>query len=232
MGDKTRMDKLSVHPNAFIRPSPSRGHLGGVTARSWESMEIMEAAQFDVILVETVGVGQSEIAAKDMTDIFLLLVPPASGDELQGIKKGIVEIADAVIVTKDDGDRTMMVRSTKQAYNRAVQYRNDCHSVAKPVMSVSSEENKTSVSTAWETISEMWTAKFDKGLVDANRKSQKMKHFHAFFEHELVARAWARVGRGEMEHLEDLIVRGKLAPREAAEMALGTALDAPNHELK
>ena len=129
LGDKTRMEKLSTCEAAFVRPSPSRGHLGGVTARCWESMEILEAASFDVVLVETVGVGQSEVAARDMTDLFVLLVPPASGDELQGIKKGIVEVSDMVIVTKNDGsnDKKLLAQQTKAAYTRAVMFQRNYH---------------------------------------------------------------------------------------------------------
>jgi hypothetical protein len=129
LGDKTRMERLGTCENAFVRPSPSRGHLGGVTARCWESMEILESANFDVVLVETVGVGQSEVAARDMSDLFVLLVPPASGDELQGIKKGIVEVADMVIVTKNDGsnDRRLLAQQTKAAYTRAVMFQRNYH---------------------------------------------------------------------------------------------------------
>jgi LAO/AO transport system kinase len=104
LGDKTRMEKLSRHPAAYIRPSPSGGALGGVTRKTRETITLCEAAGYDVILIETVGVGQSEIAVRSMTDFFLLLALTGAGDELQGIKKGIVEMADAIAVTKADGD--------------------------------------------------------------------------------------------------------------------------------
>jgi LAO/AO transport system kinase len=104
LGDKTRMEKLSRHPSAYIRPSPSGGALGGVTRKTRETITLCEAAGYDVILVETVGVGQSEIAVRSMTDFFLLLALTGAGDELQGIKKGIVEMADGIVVTKADGD--------------------------------------------------------------------------------------------------------------------------------
>ena len=107
LGDKTRMEKLSRHPGAYIRPSPSGGALGGVTRKTRETITLCEAAGYDVILVETVGVGQSEIAVRSMTDFFLLLALTGAGDELQGIKKGIVEMADAIAVTKADGDNVM-----------------------------------------------------------------------------------------------------------------------------
>lgn len=222
LGDKTRMDKLSVHESAYIRPSPSRGHLGGVTARGWESMQILEAAQFDVIVVETVGVGQSEIAVRDMTDVFVLLVPPAAGDELQGIKKGIVEIADAIIVTKDDGEREKLAQVTKAAYSRAVQYRTNMN-VAKPVLTISSDANK-GIAESWATIEGIWNDRYASGQIDALRKAQKLKHFRAYFENELVERAWRLVSEERTQAFEDKIVRGTLAPREAAEIALAIVL--------
>ena len=104
LGDKTRMDRLARHPNAFIRPSPSQTHLGGVARRSREAVALCEAAGFDIVLIETVGVGQSETVVAEMSDAFLLLLAPAGGDELQGVKRGIMEIADMIIVNKADGD--------------------------------------------------------------------------------------------------------------------------------
>lgn len=110
LGDKTRMARLAVDPNAFVRPSPSSGTLGGVAARTRETMLLCEAAGFDVILVETVGVGQSEVAVSEMVDLFLLLMLPGAGDELQGIKKGILEVADIIAVNKADGDNAGKAR--------------------------------------------------------------------------------------------------------------------------
>ena len=104
LGDKTRMDRLSRNPNAFIRPSPSQSHLGGVARRTREAVAICEAAGFDVVLIETVGVGQSETIVSQISDLFLLLLAPAGGDELQGVKRGIMEIADMILVNKADGD--------------------------------------------------------------------------------------------------------------------------------
>ncbi len=115
LGDKTRMARLSNDANAFIRPSPSAGTLGGVAAKTRETMLICEAAGFDVILVETVGVGQSETAVSDMTDFFLVLMLPGAGDELQGIKKGVVEIADMIAVNKADGDNITAGQDSQRA---------------------------------------------------------------------------------------------------------------------
>ena len=114
LGDKTRMEKLSVHPSAFIRPSPSSGNLGGVAARTRESMLVCEAAGYDVVLVETVGVGQSETAVAGMTDMFVLLQLPNAGDELQAIKKGVMELADLIVVNKSDIDPAAAMRAQAQ----------------------------------------------------------------------------------------------------------------------
>ena len=120
LGDKTRMETLSRHPDAFIRPSPSRGTLGGVARRTRDVIMLTEAAGFDMVLIETIGVGQSEIAVADLTDMFLLLLAPASGDDLQGIKKGIVEIADLIAVNKADGDLRADAERVKQDYQAAL----------------------------------------------------------------------------------------------------------------
>jgi len=122
LGDKTRMETLSKRPEAFIRPSPSGGTLGGVTRKSRETILLCEAAGFDTILVETVGVGQSEITVRSMVDFFLVLVITGAGDELQGIKKGVIEIADAVLVNKADGDNRPKALAAKSEYNQVLHY--------------------------------------------------------------------------------------------------------------
>ena len=120
LGDKTRMARLAADPNAFIRPSPAAGTLGGVAAKTRETMLLCEAAGFDVILVETVGIGQSETAVADMTDFFLVLMLPGAGDELQGIKKGVVELADMIAVNKADGDNLARARAAAAEYRAAL----------------------------------------------------------------------------------------------------------------
>jgi GTPase len=120
LGDKTRMARLAADPNAFIRPSPAAGTLGGVAAKTRETMLICEAAGFDVILVETVGIGQSETAVADMTDFFLVLMLPGAGDELQGIKKGVVELADMIAVNKADGDNIKRAKAAAGKYRAAL----------------------------------------------------------------------------------------------------------------
>src|SRR6478609_2732879 len=120
LGDKTRMEQLSRSPHAFIRPSPSKGTLGGVARRTREALLVCEAAGFDVVLVETVGVGQSEVAVAGLVDLFLLLLAPGAGDELQGVKRGIVELADLIVVNKADGDLVDLARHTAADYAHAL----------------------------------------------------------------------------------------------------------------
>jgi LAO/AO transport system kinase len=122
LGDKTRMESLSRENDAYIRPSPAGKTLGGVTRRTRETLLLCEAAGFDVIFVETVGVGQSETAVSEMTDMFLLLIPPGGGDELQGIKRGIMELADLVLVNKSDGDQLVAASRTAADYQMALQF--------------------------------------------------------------------------------------------------------------
>lgn len=219
LGDKTRMEKLSTHENSYIRPSPSGGHLGGVTARAWEVMEVMDAAQFDVVFVETVGVGQSEMQCKDLTDMMVLLVPPASGDELQGIKKGIVEVADMVVVTKNDGPRKLLAEQTKAAYARAVMYTEMQQGFAKPVMAISAEE-KTNIPELWDTIMTMWKSRLDKGKIQQLRHAQSAKHFLNYFEMELLASAKRRIGANELNRLAKRVWEHEVTPREAGDQLI------------
>ncbi len=142
MGDKTRMEALSKNDNAFIRPSPTSGSLGGIAKRTRESILLCEAAGYDTIIIETVGVGQSEYEVETMTDFFLVLILPNSGDELQGIKKGIMELADAVIINKDDGNNKNVAKLTKQHYANALHLLSPKSFWSPKVLTCSSIENK------------------------------------------------------------------------------------------
>ena len=122
LGDKTRMNELSQNRNAYIRPSPTRGHLGGISEKTRENMLLCEAAGFDVILIETVGVGQSEVAVKDLSDFLLLLMISGAGDELQGIKRGLMELADMILVNKSDGENIEESLRTKMVFEQALHY--------------------------------------------------------------------------------------------------------------
>ena len=122
MGDKTRMNELSQNRNAFIRPSPNSGHTGGLSEKTRENILLCEAAGFDVILIETVGVGQSEVAVKDLSDFLLLLMISGAGDELQGIKRGLMELADMILVNKSDGKNIEQSKQTKIVFEQALHY--------------------------------------------------------------------------------------------------------------
>lgn len=154
LGDKTRMELLSRDPQAFIRPSPAGGTLGGVARRTREAMLLVEAAGFDVVIVETVGVGQSETAVADMVDLFLLLLPPAGGDELQGIKKGIVELADMIVVNKADGALATAVRHAEAEYRHALSLLRPVNPLWRvPVLSCSALTAK-GIDAVWEQITD------------------------------------------------------------------------------
>jgi LAO/AO transport system kinase len=182
LGDKTRMARLSVDANAFIRPSPSAGTLGGVAAKTRETMLICEAAGFDVILVETVGIGQSETAVSDMTDFFLVLILPGAGDELQGIKKGVVELADMIAVNKADGDN---LRRAKMA---AGEYRAALH-ILTPRSPTWTPPVVTYSALTGDGIAALWTSVLDhrrqleaSGEFAARRREQQVRWMWAMLE--------------------------------------------------
>jgi LAO/AO transport system kinase len=172
LGDKTRMEKLSKDENAFIRPSPSSGSLGGVTRKTRETMLLCEAAGFDVILIETVGVGQSETSVRSMVDFFLLLMLPGSGDELQGIKKGIMEMADAVVINKADGTSLEKAKRARAEFSAALHLFMPSHSGwATRVLSCSAVEN-TGIPEVWKTVEEFFSLVSQNGWFESNRKEQ------------------------------------------------------------
>ncbi|WP_439497594.1 methylmalonyl Co-A mutase-associated GTPase MeaB [Bosea sp. (in: a-proteobacteria)] len=218
LGDKTRMARLAVDPNAYIRPSPSSGTLGGVAAKTRETMLLCEAAGFDVILVETVGVGQSETAVADLTDFFLVLMLPNAGDELQGIKKGIVEIADMIAVNKADGAGANAARAA------AAQYRSALHILA-PSSSLWSTPVVTISGLTGDGLDAMWSKVEDhrarlgaKGLIAEKRRRQDVKWMWAMVEDRLQARLRhdpALKARTPM--LEAAVGAGELSPTLAAD---------------
>lgn len=185
LGDKTRMSELSRCDQAFIRPSPSGGTLGGVGRRSRETLLLCEAAGYDVVLVETVGVGQSETLVFDMVDCFVALIVPGSGDQLQGIKRGILEVADFVVVNKADGDRVRLAHQTANDYARALEL------VAQPrpcwrarALSISAETG-TGMAELWAAILEQREALESTGELDALRKRQQLAWLDALIDEGL-----------------------------------------------
>ena len=172
LGDKTRMENLVKEKDAFIRPSPSGESLGGVARKTRESIILCEAAGFDVILIETVGVGQSETTVHSMTDFFLLLKLAGAGDELQGIKRGIVEMADAIVINKADGDNQKHAREAKLEFNRALQLYPPKESKWKPRVKLCSALYNEGVSEVWEMISEFKEKVEKNGFFQHNRLEQ------------------------------------------------------------
>jgi len=188
LGDKTRMVGLSVDRNAFIRPSPSAGTLGGVARRTRESMVVCEAAGFDVIIVETVGIGQSEVAVADMVDFFLVLMLPGAGDDLQGIKKGVIEIADMLAVNKSEGDNAARARRAVSDYRAALQILAPQGSLwMPPVVSISGLAN-IGLDKMWAEV-ERHRALFEKnGILQQRRADQQVKWMWSMLEERMMLR--------------------------------------------
>ena len=174
LGDKTRMQQLSVKKNAYIRPSPSGGELGGVARRTRESMILVEAAGYEIILIETVGVGQSETEVAEMVDIFLVLLQPSSGDELQGIKKGIIEIADLLVVNKEDEFKEEVIRTVADYKNALSLLKRDANSFTTQVAKCSAL-NKTGIDRIWKIILHFKDLGNKKGWIKDKRSQQLAK---------------------------------------------------------
>ena len=175
LGDKTRMDFLSKSDQTFIRPSPSGGNLGGVGHATKDSIQILEAAGYSVILIETLGVGQAEIDVLDMTDIYLVLLSPGGGDELQGIKRGIIELADILIVNKADGSLEATARSTVLDYKNALKLQKARHQDwSVPVLSISALESK-GIEEVWNEIMKLKNHLHELEIFEENRSSQDEK---------------------------------------------------------
>ena len=227
LGDKTRMEKLSRHPNAFIRPSPSASHLGGVARRSREVIRLVEATGFDVVLVETVGVGQSETMVVDMTDIFLLLLAPAGGDELQGVKRGIMEVADLVIVNKADGDLAAQAERTRADYAGALHLmrKRDRDPEGFPkTLKVSALEND-GLEGVWSSVRELMDWRTANGKFDENRQNQIQSWFEAEIQSGLHRHVETHAGAAELrEKLEKALKSGEISPGKAAAQFLGAIL--------
>jgi LAO/AO transport system kinase len=178
LGDKTRMEQLSIDPNAFIRPSPSAGTLGGVARKTRETIILCEAAGFDTIIVETVGVGQSETAVSSMVDFFLLLMLAGAGDQLQGIKRGIMEMADTIAITKADGSNKLSAEQAKVEYQNALHLFPPPYSGWKPNVFTCSSVEKTGIEEIWRSISEYVMMTNQSGYFEERRKQQAVIRMH------------------------------------------------------
>lgn len=185
LGDKTRMEKLSAHPNAFIRPSPTAGSLGGVARKTREALILCEAAGYDIVLIETVGVGQSEVEVASLSDAFLLLMLPGAGDALQGIKRGILELADLVVVNKSDGDNIARAEAA-QSELQAV--------LGIDVMRCSALESD-GLSPIWERLSTLLGAAEADGSLEARRRSQTRAWLKRSLEEQVLQGFWSTPGQ-------------------------------------
>ncbi len=216
LGDKTRMAELAREERVFIRPSPAGESLGGVARRSREALLLAEAAGHDVVLVETVGVGQSETAVADMTDMFLLLLLPGSGDELQGIKRGIIELADLILVNKADGALEELAGRTAADYRHALRLLRPASPGWTPEVRACSALNGTGISEAWAMV-ERFRATLGEAALAARRAAQAKAWLRAELADSLMA-AFARhpLVRDRLPALEERVARGELAPGAAA----------------
>lgn len=219
LGDKTRMERLSRQNNAFIRPSPSRSHLGGVSRRTREAVALCEAAGFDVIIIETVGVGQSETMVAEMCDLFVLLLAPAGGDELQGVKRGIMEIADLILVNKADGDLKATATRTCADYAGALRLlrkrARDPKDFPK-ALTVSAVEGD-GLARSWDELQALAQWRRENGIWDA-RRAEQARHW---FEEEVRAGLLARLTgdpamQARMADLGAAVARGETSPDAAA----------------
>jgi LAO/AO transport system kinase len=185
LGDKTRMEQLARNPRAFIRPSPSAGKLGGVHRKTRESMLLCEAAGFNVILIETVGVGQSEFIIRDMVDFFMLLVLTGAGDELQGMKKGILELADAIIVHKADGDNKQKAELTRKDYNRILHFLQPATKGWISKAHTCSSLTQEGIDKIWEVIQAFESRGKFTGVLEDRRNAQSREWLHAMITDQL-----------------------------------------------
>jgi len=216
LGDKTRMEALSREPNAYIRPSPSSGQLGGVAQKTRESMLLCEAAGFDVILVETVGVGQSEFEVADMVDFFLVLIQPNAGDELQGIKKGIMELADALVINKADGEGESFASQAKGYYQNAVDLVTHPGFWTPRVMTCSARENKR-IDDIWDMLCDYRNQAELQGEFERKRALQNKKWMQKLFMELLELKLSSAEDYQQLRlELEAKVVSGQMTPLLAA----------------
>jgi len=185
LGDKTRMEQLSREPNAFIRPSPSGGTLGGVARKTRETMLIFEAAGFDVLLVETIGVGQSEVTVRSMVDFFLLVMIAGAGDELQGIKKGVIEIADALLINKADGSNVKAANLARAEYERALHYLRPATQGWQTGAFTASAVTGDGIKEIWEVVEAFCRKTRESGAFGNRRRDQARQWLHSMLEERL-----------------------------------------------
>jgi len=221
LGDKTRMVNLSVHPSAFIRPTASRGSLGGVAQRTRECIVLCEAAGYDIILVETVGVGQSETAVHSMTDFFLLLMLAGAGDELQGIKRGIMEMADSIVITKADGKNIKAANLARSQYKSAMHLFPLNENKWSPQVETVSSTEKIGIEKVWQIINDFVKLTKSNRYFDLNRKEQQLYWMHESIKEQILQDFYS--DKKLAKKLSDLTTQlnnGEITSQEAAKKIL------------
>ncbi|HXX07711.1 MAG TPA: methylmalonyl Co-A mutase-associated GTPase MeaB [Pseudolabrys sp.] len=218
LGDKTRMAQLASDANAFVRPSPTSGTLGGVAAKTRETMLVCEAAGYDVVMVETVGIGQSETAVADMTDFFLVLMLPGAGDELQGLKKGIVELADMIAINKADGDNIERAKVAAAEYRAALNILTPKSATWSPPVVIYSALTRNGIPELWGQVLTHKDKMTTSGELLARRRDQQVKWMWSMLEERLTARLRSDASvRTKLRQAEAAVAAGKLAPTLAVE---------------
>lgn len=217
LGDKTRMENLSANENAYVRPSPSAGSLGGVTATTRETMLLCEAAGYNIILIETVGVGQSETEVANMVDFFMLLMLAGAGDELQGIKRGIMEMADAVIINKADGDNVAPANKAAQLYRNALGLFPPTALGWVPQVTTCSALENTQITDCWNLVSDYMSLANEKNGLQAKRKKQLSNWFNHAVESELKRKFFhSPEVESRLNELKTQVIEGMISPIAAA----------------
>lgn len=218
LGDKTRMENLARQENCFIRPSPSSGTLGGVTRKSRETMLVCEAAGYDVVLIETVGVGQSETTVRSMVDFFLLLMIAGAGDELQAIKKGVIELADAIYINKADGDNKQKALAAKNEFSMASKYIAPATKGWKTKVNICSAITGEGISGLWDSITEFKTLTTDNGAFEERRKKQMLEWTFTIIDEYIKDSFYnSIVVQKEIVNYKEIILKGEILPTTAAE---------------
>ncbi|MEZ4722290.1 MAG: methylmalonyl Co-A mutase-associated GTPase MeaB [Flavobacteriales bacterium] len=216
LGDKTRMEELSRDPHAFIRPSPSGGTLGGIAARTRETMLLCEAAGFDVIIIETVGVGQSETEIINITDCFLMLAMPGTGDELQGIKRGIMESADVIVINKADGDLLDQARKAKKQIEMALHLFPSAESGWQPKVLLASALHNEGISECWKAVNARQKTIEESGWLQSLRKQQQERAFQKMAERSIYEYVFRNLNsQNVVDKLEEGLKQGWLNEFEA-----------------
>ncbi len=225
LGDKTRMPQLATDPNAFVRPSPSSGTLGGVAAKTRETMLLCEAAGYDIVLVETVGIGQSETAVADMTDFFLVLMLPGAGDELQGLKKGIVELADMIAVNKADGDNIARAKRAAAEYRAALHILTARSATWSPPVVTYSALTGDGIGDLWGHVTDHRARMTKSGELDARRRVQQVRWMWTMLEDRIHLRLKTDSAlKAKLPRIEADVAAGRLSPMLAVE-EIAAALD-------